>query len=39
MYKKKNMGKTDKFKLLCIDGGGIKGLHTEKLLAILEVLY
>lgn len=30
------MEKTDKFKILCIDGGGIKGLYTAKLLAMLE---
>lgn len=30
------MEKTDKFKILCIDGGGIKGLYTARLLARLE---
>jgi Patatin len=33
------MEKTDKFKILCIDGGGIKGLYTAKLLAMLEDTY
>lgn len=33
------MEKTDKFKILCIDGGGIKGIYTAKLLAMLEDTY
>lgn len=31
--------KTQKFKILCIDGGGIKGLYSARLLAKFEEVF